>query len=280
MTSVLRPASVLPGTVLSMFAWTGPAQAHAFGQRYDLPLPLELYLAGAGAAVALSFVIMAVVFRARSGHGDPPRIDLLEFGPARALLYPALIGLLQTVSAGLFVLILAAGFLGTQNTLANIGPTFIWIIWWVGLAYVAALVGNLWPAINPWSIVIGALERALGLVGPQARFGMGLAYPSWLGVWPAAGLFGVFAWIELISESARVPATLAAFILIYSGITWLGMLAFGRKVWLAHGEAFSCSDASRRSAGRSWTAPIAGPVTGISGPMPAVCSWRGRAIPP
>jgi len=229
----------LLGAAPSMCLAASPARAHAFGQRYDLPLPLELYLVGAGAAVALSFVIMAAVFRDLSSHGDPQRIDLLDFGPARTLLHPALIGLLQTVSAALFILVLAAGLFGTQDTLKNIEPTFIWIIWWVGLAYVTALVGNVWPVINPWSVLIGGLERLVGLFGPRARLGMGIAYPSWLGVWPAAGLFGVFAWIELNSESAKVPGTLAAFILIYSGITWLGMLAFGRKVWLAHGEAFS-----------------------------------------
>ncbi len=139
----------------------------------------------------------------------------------------------------LFLLALAAGFLGTQDTLKNIGPTFIWIIWWVGLAYVAALVGNLWPAINPWSIFIGGLERLIGLFEPRARLSLGLVYPSWLGVWPAVGFFGLFAWFEPISESARAPGTLATCILIYSGLTWLGMLSFGRNVWLAHGEAFS-----------------------------------------
>ena len=48
---------------MMMFLGAEPAQAHAFGTRYDLPLPLDLYLAGAGAAVALSFVMMALVFR-------------------------------------------------------------------------------------------------------------------------------------------------------------------------------------------------------------------------
>ena len=30
--------------------WSGSALAHAFGQRYDLPLPLSLYVAGAPSA--------------------------------------------------------------------------------------------------------------------------------------------------------------------------------------------------------------------------------------
>jgi hypothetical protein len=133
-----------------------PPDAHAFGARYDLPLPLALYLVGAGAAVALSFVIMALVFRVRAARTDRLRIDLLRFRSIRVLLHPVVIGVLQGVSVGLFLLVLAAGLFGTQDTLDTIAPTFIWIIWWVGLAYVAALAGNLWPAVNPWSIVSAA----------------------------------------------------------------------------------------------------------------------------
>lgn len=135
-----RPALVLPSAALIMVMGAAPARAHAFGARYDLPLPLELYLVGAGSAVALSFVIMAFVFRVRPAHPDRLRIDLLRFGPMRVLLHPAVIGVLQAISVGLFFVVLAAGLFGTQDTLENIAPAFIWIIWWVGLAYVAALV--------------------------------------------------------------------------------------------------------------------------------------------
>src|SRR5262249_57470465 len=41
----------------------GPAAAHGFGQRYDLPLPLSLYLFGAAVAVVVSFVIVGLLVR-------------------------------------------------------------------------------------------------------------------------------------------------------------------------------------------------------------------------
>ena len=222
-----------------MLLWTPPARAHAFGPRYDLPLPLDLYLAGAGGAVALSFVIMVLVFRAPPARTRRPGVDLLRFGPVHVLLHPAVIAVLQVISIGLFLLVLAAGFFGTQDTLKNFAPTFVWIIWWVGLAYVVALAGNLWPTINPWSILFAGLEKVVRLLGARGRLGLGLTYPSWLGVWPAVALFGFFAWFELIVETAKVPDILATAILVYSGITWLGMAVFGRDVWLARGEAFS-----------------------------------------
>ena len=120
---------------------TPAAQAHAFGARYDLPLPLDLYLAGAGGAVALSFVIMALVFHSPPARGRRLRIDLLRFWPVGVLLHPLVITVLQIISVGLFFLVLSAGFFGTQDALKNFAPIFVWIIWWVGLAYVAALVG-------------------------------------------------------------------------------------------------------------------------------------------
>ena len=222
-----------------MLLWSPPARAHAFGARYDLPLPLDFYLAGAGGAVALSFVIVALIFRVPPPVGGRIRIDLLRLRPLNVVLHPAVIAVLQAISAGLFFLVLAAGFFGSQDTLENFAPTFVWIILWVGLAYVAALAGNLWPAINPWSILFAGLEKVVHLLGARRRLGLGLTYPSWLGVWPAVALFGVFAWFELIVETAKIPGTLATAILIYSGITWLGMAAFGRETWLARGEAFS-----------------------------------------
>lgn len=239
MWNIRQPTLAITSAASVMFLRTASAQAHAFGARYDLPLPLEFYLAGAGAAVAFSFLIMVFFFRVRPARTRQPRIDLLRFGPMHVLFYPGVTGVVQAVSVGLFFLVLVAGFFGTQDALKNIEPTFIWIIWWVGLAYVAALVGNLWPAINPWSIVFARFERLVRLWGPRVRLSLDLAYPSWLRVWPAVALFGLFAWLELIYEAAEVPYALATCVLIYSGFTWFGMVLFGRNVWLAHGEAFS-----------------------------------------
>jgi len=231
-----RATAALPGAVSILLLGPSPARAHAFAARYDLPLPLDLYLAGAAAAVALSFVIMALVFRARLAPPAGDRgIDLSRLRPIGRMAIAAL----QTVSVALFLLVITAGFFGAQDPLHNIAPAFVWIIWWVGLAYVAALAGNPWPLLNPWSILFAWVEHLATRHRPQARFGLGLGYPPWLGAWPAVYLFGAFAWFELIADGAKVPATLAAFIVAYSALTWAGMFAFGRQTWLANGEAFA-----------------------------------------
>jgi len=210
------------------------AEAHAFGQRYDLPLPLELYLLGAGATVAASFLVMALVLR---GHGlarAEARLRLLPagwltHGPGR-LTGAALKGL---AVAG-FLLIVAAGLLGSDSPTGNIAPVAVWIVWWVGMAFASALLGDLWRLVNPWSILFAGLEALLPRAGPVRP-----AHPERLGLWPAVALFLVFAWLELLWVDRARPASLAGVILVYSLVTWTGMLVFGRRAWLERGEVFT-----------------------------------------
>ena len=112
-------AVLAAGTVSACPAW-----AHAFGQRYDLPLPLWLYTTGAGAVVALSFVIAAIFIKARHSDSEPPVFDLMRIdrlGKPTTLF--VLNGVRALSVAGLF-LILAACFGGTTDPLKNIAPTF------------------------------------------------------------------------------------------------------------------------------------------------------------
>ena len=48
----------------------------------------------------------------------------------------------------LLLLVLATSLFGSDNPFANFSPTFVWIIWWVGMGYIAALFGNLWMLIT------------------------------------------------------------------------------------------------------------------------------------
>lgn len=226
-------------TLAGALAWPGAAQAHALFQRYDLPVPLGLYLAGAGASVALSFVVMGWFLRGAPLVHDYPRVNLRRWRVGRALAHPSLIVLGQAASVGLFVLVVVAGLFGTQNPFKNFAPAFVWVIWWIGLAYLCTLVGNVWALINPWRITFAWAEAVARGLGPGRKLSLGLATPRWLGVWPAVALFLAFAWMELVWDGSEVPAQLASAILLYSLLTWTGMLVFGREEWLRAGEAFS-----------------------------------------
>ncbi len=210
-----------------------PAGAHAFGQRYDLPLPLWLYTTGAGATVGLSFAVIALFLRPGVGDRHLPSVDLLRLPALRWLGDGWVASAAEAVSVALFALVLAACFIGDPEPFDNVAPTFVWVVWWVGLAFVSALAGNLWDLVNPWRILFRWAERRLG-AGRARR-----PYPARLGHWPAVVLFLAFAWMELISEGAEKPRTLGVLIVAYSAITWWGMARFGCETWLRHGEVFS-----------------------------------------
>lgn len=227
-------------SVLVFAAWPRPAVAHGIGQRYDLPVPLWLYLFGAAAAVVLSFVLVGLFVGERTAGQRYPRFDLSRLRWANAVVVSRPLAIaLQTMAVALFVLVLATGLFGAQSTTGNFAPTFVWVVWWVGLGFFTALVGNIWPLVNPWKILFeraDALARRLGATEGIERLE---PYPARLGAWPALALFGSFVWLENVFGGAPEPRTLAFAAIAYSIVTWGGMAIYGKHVWLRNGEAFS-----------------------------------------
>ena len=224
---------------MAMATAPSTAQGHAFGQRYDLPLPFWLYIAGAGAAVFLSFVVMVLCLGKHSAAKTYPRIDLLRVPIVRLLAQPPVMFCFQLTSVLLFLLILTTGFFGSESPFKNPAPILVWVIWWVGGAYLTAMIGNFWALMNPWKIVFGWVERLYCGLTEKSTFSPNLPYPSDLGVWPGVILFLLFVWMELVWSGSDHPRSLVIAILAYTVLTWLGMYLFGRDDWLAHGEAFS-----------------------------------------
>jgi len=266
----IRPT--LPAAITFALSVTAPAPtlAHAFGVRYDLPLPLWLYLAGAGAAVALSFAVMALFLRERGDGAESMRFDILMLPPLRWLGSAGFLNGVRALALVVFIFVLAAALFGNPNPFRNVAPVFVWVVWWVGMAFLSTLAGNLWDLLNPWS-------SAFAWLAGDRR--VARSYPSRLGHWPAVALFLGFAWLELISEQGEHPRTLALLIVAYSAVTWAGMAYFGRTAWLRHGEVFTVVFSllarfapSHGAAGRWWLRP---PAVGLLSRKPvhfsAVC---------
>jgi hypothetical protein len=233
--TVFRPLA----TALAVLAFTTPAAAHGFGQRYDLPLPLALYLYGAAAVVVVTFLIAGLFVRRAPSASARSRADLLGLPGGRLLAYPALVAAVKVVAVGVFAVALAAGFLGNQNPYRNLAPTLVWIVVWVGVAYFSAFAGDVWSLINPWRTTYEWAERLSARLGGPRELSLRLTYPETLGVWPAVALLLAFSWIELVYPTPAVPAQIACFAAGYSVLTWAGMAAFGRNTWLRQGEMFS-----------------------------------------
>ncbi len=228
----------IAATVGVLSLTVSPVAAHAFGQRYDLPIPLNYFLVGAVATVFLSFVLIGLFVQRRSEKFDYPRLDLLRVPGLGAFLSSRIVSVAaRTVSVLMFLLLLVVGFFGTGRAVENLSPTFIWIIWWVGMGYVVALVGNVWVFINPWKITFEWYRRLRGHANEPED--PPFTYPQGLDVWPALLLFFLFAWAENVYTGAFRPFTLSVMVLLYSIVMWVGMAAFGKHVWLRNGEAFT-----------------------------------------
>ena len=237
-----RPGTLawgITGALLLTATAIRPAAAHGFGQRYDLPVPLWLWVTGAAAAIVLSFVIIGLFVRGNPVVRRYPRVNLLRWRIGRVLAGRPVRLAAQGVSVGLLFLVVTAGLIGDQNPTRNLAPIWVWVIWWVGFAYVSALAGNLWAAVNPWAAIFGWAEALVRRVG--GGLVLGLPHPQRLGMWPAIVLFTGFAWIELVYSGRAVPARLALIIASYSVITWSGMILFGRGMWLRHGDPFAAA---------------------------------------
>ncbi len=121
----------------------------------------------------------------------------------------------------------------------NIAPVMVWAIWWVGMAYISALLGNLWALVDPLDTLFAWTQALFARIRPGRSPSPGLRYPDALGAWPAVVLFVAFVWMEVAWEHSDSPAHLATVMLAYAAFTWLGMALFGRAQWLRHGEVFS-----------------------------------------
>ncbi|MGE0705167.1 MAG: hypothetical protein AB7F99_05980 [Vicinamibacterales bacterium] len=223
--------------LVACVAHASPARAHAFAERYDLPLPLWYYLAGAGLAVVLSFVAAGLFLRPGARTTLTSGIPLDKYRSWRVVSSRPATALLRALSVVFFAIAIAAGFAGIQGEpLDNLLPVTVWIVWWVGFTYACALIGDVWSAINP----VQTLARSLNfLVRGAGKLTPPLDLPARAGVWPAVVLFFAFTWAEIAWPENAVPASLAWAVLLYTAITFTAMAAFGIDVWLERGDPFS-----------------------------------------
>ena len=210
--------------------------AHGIGGIRDLPVPTWLFYYGAALVLLLSFIALWALW-------TKPRLERLSQGRPlpdwlpRVLLSRTMRIALGGVGFGLFLLVAAAALVGEPSPTENIAPTFVYVLFWLGVVVLVVLFGNVWAWLNPWRAAADAVAWIAERLG--APWEPPLDYPKRLGRWPAAVLLLAFAALELAYVEPADPRTLALAIYLYSGITWLGMLAFGRRAWLENGEAFA-----------------------------------------
>ena len=210
--------------------------AHGLVGRSDLPIPEWLFGWAAAMVLVISFVALAVLWPDPKLQGDSWRPLPGRLGRALAGL-PVQI-LCGAIGALLLVLVVYTGLRGTQSPTANFAPTFVYVIFWLGLVPASVLFGDVFRAFNPWR----AIGRAVGWSATRvsrSELPAPLSYPERLGHWPAAAGVFLFAVMELVASGGDEPENLAIAALVYSALTFVAMALYGVETWIARGEAFS-----------------------------------------
>jgi hypothetical protein len=214
-------------------ALVAPAQAAAHSgltQRQNLPIPSALFGVAAATVLAVSFVALAVLWRR-------PRMQTPPWRPlplGRSLGSRPVEVACGTIGVALLALVIVGGYVGPQSGAENFAPTFILIVFWVGLVFASLLFGDVFRAFSPWRAIGRATGALLGRRAPAPN-----PYPAWLGRWPTALVLVIFAWIELVGRWDSVPRTLAGAALGYTVITLAAQSVWGTETWTRRGEAFA-----------------------------------------
>ncbi|MGH8528884.1 MAG: hypothetical protein ACRETN_03435 [Nevskiales bacterium] len=217
---------------IAALALPGVASAHSFGRIYNLPMPFWMYIYGAAAALVLSFLLVAYFVTAQLSVHPRSRANARDTRWLLVLRQPWLLRALRFISVAGLLLCLLTGFFGNRNPYINFNMTFFWVVFVLGFAYLTALIGDLYAAINPWRVLAQGLER--GIKGfTRGR----LHYPERLAYWPALAFYMAFIWIELFAHTR--PLSLAVILAVYSGINLLGVWLIGSAAWFRYCEFFS-----------------------------------------
>jgi hypothetical protein len=202
--------------------------AHAFGQRYELPIPLLIFIMAGAAVVVLSF--MLIVARPVGAGPEGLVADVPTLGPLRIGR-----GALSTVVLAALVL---CGFEGSQVVPENLLPTLFWLIVWIAVPLSVGALGDWTRPVNPFAFLgrmsdrPGVRKALLGSPDP-------VKWPDWLGWWPAVLLFFTTACGELVFNlTATVPRNTALGLAIYAVLCLFAGMLFGQR-WLQRGELFT-----------------------------------------
>jgi hypothetical protein len=223
-----RAAMLTVAGLLAGAAAPATASAHGISGRASLPVPAWLFAWAAAGVLVISFVLLSTMW---------PRPRLQDEHERRLCAWPRALSIpAGAIGLGLFALVVYAGLEGVPYYTANFDPTFIYVIFWVGVPVSSLLLGNWFSAFSPWR----AFARGLRWLGTRlhVQWRTPFSYPAWLGRWPVVAGLLAFGWLELVYHDHDNPVTLAALSLAYFTLMLIGMALFGIEAWSDHGDAF------------------------------------------
>jgi hypothetical protein len=203
--------------------------AHGLVGRTDLPIPKWLFGWAAAVVLVVSFAALAVLW---------PKPELQEERGRRLFRMPAFVEpLLGLLGVAAFVVVVYSGLRGAQDAQDNLAPTIIYVHFWVGMAVVSVLFGDVFRALNPWRAIARFVAWVTGRVSRE-QMPAPLDYPERLGRWPAAITIVIFVWVELAYVNRDDPSQLAIMALAYAAVQLIGMSFYGIDRWENRADGF------------------------------------------
>jgi hypothetical protein len=240
--------------------------AHGIGVVRDLPIPAIYFFIGAVVVLGASFVLLFLLWRdpVLEKHADGRKLPAVL---SRLLLSRPVRVLLGAFSVGLLGLTLSTALFGTTIELLNFAPTFVYVIFWLGIPLLSIVFGNVWSVLSPWRALADAAVWVIELRGREAR-----PVLAWTGRWgryPAAAALFSFVALELASPRQAYPRTLGIATALYTYWALAGMSVYGRDVWTRYGEGFAVAFGLLARiapfAARDGSVVVRWPFTGLGG---------------
>lgn len=188
---------------------------------------------------ATAALVVWLEARYREGAKEPRRrrLDLLRYRPLAALVrWRPFQFVARLPFVVLFLLIIVAGFFGSQAVGKNIAPILTWTIWWAALIIVVPLLGKVWCLVCPWNAIAEWVQRFTFWRVKSTTTSMNLPWPKALhNLYPAICLFIVLTWLELGVGVTVNPAATAALGVAILILTVLPAMYFEAKPFCRYG---------------------------------------------
>ncbi|WP_293860663.1 hypothetical protein [Steroidobacter sp.] len=197
-----------------------------------LPIPYWMYVYGCVATLIVTFAVLGVFVSGSAATEQVAQSTPFDVGVGARRAARCLLALLRAGAVIALSVTIIGGFVGSEDPAANGSLTLFWVVFLLGWSYLTALIGDLYPFINPWLTLVAGLER-LGVPLSTAR----VRYPQSLGCWPAFLCYLALIWVELFVM--QTPMALSKLLLAYSAMTLLGVAVFGKRDWFEQADVFS-----------------------------------------